>query len=98
MPLPYTHLPQYPAKEVVVACEALSYKHLGRGAWVQQSLVSGSEESLVGVEPWLEQLAEELAEDPPAINAGFIQAMSVQQVHPDTLLQIRLWNQEQEVI
>lgn len=70
--------------------EALAHEHLGRGARVQQTLVGGPEEALVGVEPRLEQLVEELAENPSAVDAGLVQAESVQQVHPDTLLQVGL--------
>lgn len=73
-----------------MAREALASEHLCSGARVQETLVGGPEETLVGVEPGLEQLTEELAENPSAVDSGLVQAMSVQQVHPDTLLQIRL--------
>lgn len=51
MPRPHTHLAQYSAQEVVVACKALAHEHLGHGARVQQTLVGGPEEALIGVEP-----------------------------------------------
>lgn len=94
----HTHLAQYPAQEVVVSREAFADEHFSRRARVQQAFIGGPEEALVGIEPWLEELTEELAEDPSSIDAGLIQAVSVQQVHTDTLLQIGLWNRQKEEI
>lgn len=91
----WTHLSEDPAQEVVVPGEGVSHQHLGGGAGVQQPLIGGLEEALVGVEAWLEELVEELAEDAAAIDAGLVQAVSVQQVDSDPLLQVRLWRSPQ---
>lgn len=73
--------------------EGVPHQHLGGGAGVEKALVGGLEEPLVGVEARLEQLVEEFTEDAPAIDARLVQAVGVEQVHPDTFLQVRLWIQ-----
>lgn len=92
-----TDLPQEPPQEVVMAGEGVSHQHLGGGAGVQQAVVGGLEEALVGVEARFEQLVEELAEDSAAVDARLVQAVSVEQVDADPLLQIRFWNQRRPV-
>lgn len=76
--------------------EGIPHQHLGRGAGIQQAVVGRLEEALVGVEARFEELVEELAEDPAAVDARLIQAVGVEQVHADPLLKIRLWNQKRE--
>lgn len=72
-----------------MAGEGVAHQHLRGGTRVQQTLVGGLEEALVGIEARLEQLVEELAEDTAAVDAGLVQAVGVQQVDPDALLQVR---------
>lgn len=84
------YLPQYPSQEVVVSGEGVSDQHVCAGAGVEQALVGGLEEALVGVEARLQQLVQELPEDAAAVYAGLVQPVGVQQVHADTLLQVRL--------
>lgn len=70
--------------------EGVSHEHVSSWAGVQKALVSSLKEPLIGVEPRLQQLAEELSENPAAIDASFIQAVRVEQVHADPLFQIGL--------
>lgn len=76
--------------------EGISHQHLRSGAGIQQAVVGRLEEALVGIEARLEELIEELAEDPATVNARLIQAVSVEQVHADPFLKIWFWNQQQE--
>lgn len=69
--------------------EIVPHQHLGGGAGIQQALVGGLEEALVGIEARLEELVEELAEDAAAVDARLVQTVSVQQVNSDTFLQVR---------
>lgn len=84
------HLEAYfskdPAQEVVVSCEGLSHKHLCSGVGIQQTLVGGLEEALVGIEAWLEQLVKELTKDATAIDACLVQAVSIEKVDSDLFL------------
>lgn len=72
------YLPQDPAQEVVVAGEGVSHQHLSARAGVQQALVGGLEEALVGVEACLQQLVQELPEDSAAVNASLVQTVGVE--------------------
>lgn len=76
--------------------EGVSDQHLRSGAGIQQAVVGGLEEALVGIEARFEELVEELAEDPAAVDACLIQAVGVEQVDADPFLKIRLWNQKRE--
>lgn len=76
--------------------EGIPHQHLGSGAGVQQAVVGGLEEALVGIEARFEELVEELAEDPATVDARLVQAMSIEQVHADPFLKIRFWKQQQE--
>lgn len=69
--------------------EGVSHQHLGGGAGVEQAVVGCLEEALVGVEARLEQLVEELPEDAATVDARLVQAVGVEQVHSDPLLQVR---------
>lgn len=53
-------------------CEGVPHQHLSSRAGVQQTLVGGLEEALVGIEARLEELIEELTEDATAIDACLI--------------------------
>lgn len=85
----HTDLSKDPAQEVVMAGEGVAHQHLGGRIGVQQTLVGGLEEALVGIEARLEQFVEELAEDAAAVDARLVQSVGVQQVDPDALLQVR---------
>lgn len=69
--------------------EGIPHQHLCSGAGVQQAVVGGLEEALVGVEARFEELVEELTEDPATVDARLVQAVSVEQVHADPLLKVR---------
>lgn len=71
--------------------KGVSHEHLCGGVGVQKPLVRGLEEALVGVEARLQQLIQKLPEDAAAIDAGLIQAVCVEQVDSDALLQVGLW-------
>lgn len=70
--------------------EGVSHEHLCSWVGVQEPLVRRLEEALVGVEARLQQLIQELPEDAAAIDAGFVQAVRVEQVDADALPQVRL--------
>lgn len=70
--------------------EGVAHEHVSSGVGVQQALIGRLEEPLVGVEPRLEELIEELPENAAAVNASFVQAVGVEQVHADALLQVGL--------
>ena len=76
--------------------EGVPHQHLGGGAGVQQPLIGGLEEALVGVEARPQELVEELPEDAPPVDAGLVQPVGVQEVHPDSLLQVRLWGDKRD--
>lgn len=69
-------------------CEGVAHQHLSCRIGVQQTLVGGLEEALVGIEARLEQLVEEFAEDAAAVDARLVQSVGIQQVDPDALLQV----------
>lgn len=75
-------------------CEGVPHQHLGSRAGVQQTLVGRLEEALVGIEARLEELIKELTEDATAVDACLIQTMSVQQMDPDTFLQVRFYHED----
>lgn len=66
--------------------EGVPHKHVSSWVGVEQAFVGRLEEALVGVEPRLQQLIEKLSEDAAAVDAGFVQAVRVEQVHTDPLL------------
>lgn len=76
--------------------EGISDQHLRSGAGIQQAIVGRLEEALVGIEARFEELVEELAEDPAAVDACLVQAVSVEQVDADPFLKIWFWNREHE--
>lgn len=76
--------------------EGVAHQHLRSGAGIQQAVIGGLEEALVGIEARFEELVEELAEDPAAVDARLVQAVSVEQMHAEPFLKIRFWNQQQE--
>lgn len=69
--------------------EGVPHQHLSGRTRVQQTLVRGLKETLVGIEARLEQLVKEFSEDAAAIDARLVQSVGIQQVHPDALLQVR---------
>lgn len=69
--------------------KGVSDQHLCSGAGIQQALVGGLEEALVGIETRLEELIEELAKDAAAVNARLVQTVSVQQMDSNPFLQVR---------
>ena len=70
--------------------EGVSHQHVSSWAGVQKALVSSLKEPLIGVKSRLQQFIEELSENPTTVDASFIQAMCVEQVHADPLFQVRL--------
>lgn len=68
----FTHLSQHPAQEVVMSGKGVAHEHVSSGVGVQQALIGRLEEPLVGVEPRLQELIEELPENAAAINASFV--------------------------
>lgn len=52
--------------------EGISDQHLRGGTGIQQAIVGRLEEALVGIEARFEELVEELAEDPAAVDACLI--------------------------
>lgn len=77
-----------------MAGEGVAHQHLSGRTRVQQTLVGGLKEALVGIEARLEQLVEEFAEDAAAVDARLIQAVGIQQVDPDALLQVRFCHKD----
>lgn len=71
--------------------EGVPHEHLRSRVGVQEALVRRLEEALVRVEARLQQLVQKLPEDAAAVDAGFVQAVRVEQVDADALLQVRLW-------
>lgn len=57
--------------------EGVSDQHLCSGAGIEQALVGGFEEALVGVKTALEQLVEEFSKDPTAIYPCFVQTVGI---------------------
>lgn len=76
--------------------EGIPDQHLRSGAGIQQAVVGRLEEALVGIEARFEELVEELSENPAAVDACLIQAVSVEQVDTDPFFKIRFWNQKRE--
>lgn len=70
--------------------EGVPHEHLGRGVGVQQPFVGRLEEALVGVKARLQQLVQKLPENAAAVDARLVQAVRVEQVHADPLLQVGL--------
>lgn len=68
--------------------EGVPHQHLSGRTRVQQTLIGGLKETLVGIEARLEQLVEEFSEDAAAIDACLIQSVGIQQVDPDALFQV----------
>lgn len=66
--------------------KGVPHKHVSSWVGVQQAFVGRLEEALVGVEPRLQQFVEKLSEDAAAVDAGFVQAVCVEQVDADPLL------------
>lgn len=85
---PGPHLSEDPAEEVVVPREGVPDQHLRGGVRVQQALVGGLEEALVGIEARLQEFVEELTKDAAAVDAGLVQSVSVQQVDANPFLQV----------
>lgn len=71
--------------------EGVPHEHLRSRVGVQEALVRRLEEALVRVEARLQQLVQKLPEDAAAVDAGFVQAVRIEQVDADALLQVRLW-------
>lgn len=71
--------------------EGVPHEHLRSRVGVQEALVRRLEEALVRVEARLQQLVQELPEDAATVDAGFVQAVCIEQVDADALLQVGLW-------
>ena len=82
------YLSEDPAQEVVMSGEGLSHQHLCGGVRVQQALVGGLKEALVGVEARFKEFVEKLPEDSTSIDTGLVQTVSVQKMDSDPFLQV----------
>lgn len=82
-------LAQHPPDEEIVPLVVL-LDDAGTGVGVQHVVLGQNEESAVGVERSLDELAQELAEDSAAVDARFLQLMLVDHLHAEAGPQVRL--------